>query len=57
MRMLRDDAGATLVEYALIMAVFSLAAIAGWSAVVASANGDLARATGGLRGLADQPPS
>jgi len=56
-RMLRDDAGATLVEYALIMAVFSLAAIAGWSAVVASANGDLARATGGLRGLADQPPS
>ncbi len=56
-RMLRDETGAALVEYALILAVFSLVAMAGWTAVVFAANGDLARATGGLRSLADQPPS
>ncbi len=56
-RLLRDETGAALVEYALILAVFSLVAMAGWTAVVAAANGDLSRATGGLRGLADQPPS
>ena len=56
-RLLRDESGATLAEYALIMAIFSVVAIAGMSAIVSAANGDLSRATGGLRGLEDTPPS
>ena len=56
-RMLRDEAASTLAEYALILGMIALVSIAGLTAVVAGANGNLARETSGLHSLADQPPS
>jgi Flp pilus assembly pilin Flp len=56
-RMLHDEAGSTLAEYALILGMIALISVAGLSAVVAGANGNLATLSGGLRGLADNPPS
>lgn len=54
--MLADESGAALAEYGIILAVFSIVALSGFALLVAVANGDLARATGGLRSLADRPP-
>ena len=38
-RLLQDEEGATIVEYALCLATFSLVAIAGFYALVQNANG------------------
>jgi Flp pilus assembly pilin Flp len=56
-RMLADDEGGAMAEYGLILAVFSIVAMAGFALLVTIANGDLGRATTGLRGIADRPPS
>ncbi|MGR4064682.1 MAG: Flp family type IVb pilin [Vulcanimicrobiaceae bacterium] len=47
-RLLQDEEGATIVEYALCLATFSLVTIAGMYALVTGANGAYSAQTGAM---------
>lgn len=54
--LLRDDNGASLVEYAMIAAAVALPLLALGAAIAANAAGQLTTATGNLQRLGTNPP-
>jgi len=54
--LLRDDNGASLVEYAMIAAAVALPLLALGAAIAANASGQLTTTTGNLQKLGTNPP-
>ena len=54
-RLLRDESGATIVEYAMIMTLFAVFAIVGFSAVATSANSQYANSTNSMTNIQENP--
>jgi len=54
-RLLRDESGGPLVEYALVLALFSMFAALGFQAIAVSANGQYSRSTTGMSNVQENP--
>jgi Flp pilus assembly pilin Flp len=54
--LLRDDSGASLVEYAMIAAAVALPLLALGAAIASTAAGQLTNTTGNLQKLGTNPP-
>jgi Flp pilus assembly pilin Flp len=56
-RLLRDESGATIVEYAMVLALFALAAMAGFGAIATNANAQYTSSTNGMTAIQESPPA
>jgi Flp pilus assembly pilin Flp len=57
LRLLRDESGATIVEYAMVLALFALAAMAGFGFVATNANAQYTSSTNGMTAIQESPPA
>ena len=55
-RLVRDDRGQDVVEYALLTAFFGLCAVAAWAGIRDAVGLNYTGATTGVQGLWDPPP-
>jgi Flp pilus assembly pilin Flp len=55
-RLLRDDGGQDIVEYALLTAFFGLCALAAFASMQSALGVNFTTTSGGLQGLWDPPP-
>jgi Flp pilus assembly pilin Flp len=55
-RIVREDDGQDVVEYALLTAFFGLAAMAAWTSIRDAIGVGYGRTTSGVQGLWDPPP-
>ncbi len=54
-RLLRDQSGGPILEYALVTALFGLACIVGFGVVSTSANGSYNKSTSGMMSIQESP--
>ena len=57
LRLLRDESGATIVEYAMVLALFALAAMAGFGVIATNANAQYTSGTNGMTAIQESPPA
>ena len=56
-RLLRDESGATIVEYAMVLGLFAIAAMVGFGVVATNANAQYTSSTNGMTAIQESPPA